>query len=100
MGMPWDMQQRITLARVDDVSRRSRVEAARESIYKNNNKVNSAGVEKLLGNDSLVPTAVRLISAPACHYLRSYCFESECVFHQTWAVRFLFVPHACCGSYA
>jgi hypothetical protein len=59
MGKPRDMAQRQTLARVDNVSRRSRVEAARRSIYEENFAVDSARVEKLLQSDSLVPTAVR-----------------------------------------
>jgi hypothetical protein len=53
------MAQRETLARIDNVNRRSRVAAARESIYEKNYSVNSVAVENLLKNDSLVPTAVR-----------------------------------------
>ena len=52
------MSQRETLARVDDVSHRSRVAAARKSIYEKNYAVNSRVVENLLQEDSLVPTAV------------------------------------------
>jgi hypothetical protein len=61
MGRPHDIVQRVTLARVDDVSRRTRVAAAREIIYekgKKNCAVNGAAVENLLKKDSLVPTAV------------------------------------------
>lgn len=61
MGRPQDISQRVTLARVDDVSRRTRVAAAREAMYEKGEKncpVNGAAVEKLLKKDSLVPTAV------------------------------------------
>jgi hypothetical protein len=58
MGMRRDMTQRETLARIDDVHRRSRVAAARESIYEKNLSINGVGVERLLYEDSLVPTAV------------------------------------------
>ena len=62
MGMPRDMAQRITLARVDDLSRRNRVATARENIYEKGYAVNSNAVEKLLQAESLVPTAVRIPS--------------------------------------
>jgi hypothetical protein len=65
--MPRDMAQRKTLARVDDVNRANRIAAARKSIYEGDYKVNSRAVEDLLGEDSLVPTAVPTISPPACY---------------------------------
>jgi hypothetical protein len=52
------MAQRKTLARVDDVDRRSRVETARKSVHEQNQKVDGAQMQKLLKKDSLVPTAV------------------------------------------
>lgn len=58
MGQRRDMAQRQTLARVDNVDRRSRVAAARKSIYENNYAVNSNAVKKLMQVDSSVPTAV------------------------------------------
>jgi hypothetical protein len=58
MGMPQDMTQRMTLARVDDVKRRNRVDAAREAIYVKNHGIDGRVVENLLQEDSLVPTAV------------------------------------------
>jgi hypothetical protein len=60
MGMPADMSQRKTLARVDDVNRRNRIATARDIIYKKNYTVHSAPVERLLQNESLVPTAVSI----------------------------------------
>ena len=61
MGKHQDMVQRKTLARVDDAKRRSRIAAAHESIYEHNYAVNSAAVENLLQEDSLVPTAVCIL---------------------------------------
>ena len=58
MGRPRDMMQRRTLSRVDDIKRRNCVKAAREIIYKKNKAVNSTAVERLLQEDSLVPTMV------------------------------------------
>lgn len=59
MGKRQDMTQRETLARVDDMSRRNRVDSAREIIYEKNYAVDSNAVENLLKVDSLIPTAVR-----------------------------------------
>jgi hypothetical protein len=58
MGKPRDMMQRKTLARVDNMTRRNRVASARECIYERNYAVDSAAVQNLLKEDSLVPTAV------------------------------------------
>jgi hypothetical protein len=58
MGMHGDMAQRRTLARIDDVKRRNRVETARKKIYEKGYVVDSTVVEDLLQEDSLVPTAV------------------------------------------
>ena len=58
MGMRRDLSQRASLARVDDVNRRSRLDTARKAIYEKNNTVDGAVVENLLKNDSLVPAAV------------------------------------------
>ena len=52
------MTQCISLACIDDVKQRSRVGAAREAIYSENNTIDSAAVENLLKEESLVPTAV------------------------------------------
>ena len=64
MGMRRDMAQRLSLACIDDVKRRSHVDAAREAIYGKNCTVDSVAVENLLKEDSLVPTAVS----------RSFCY--------------------------
>ena len=58
MGMSRDLAQHVSLARVDDVDRRSRVQAARTAIYENNHPVNGAAIKRLLDQDSLVPCTV------------------------------------------
>jgi hypothetical protein len=58
MGMARDMQQRETMARVDDMRRRNLIDAARRVIYEKNFRVNSTAVENMLQDTSLVPTAV------------------------------------------
>jgi hypothetical protein len=63
MGMSLDMSQRVSLSRVDNIPRRSRIAAARNAIYAENLGINSTAVENLLGKDSLVPTAVGLFFA-------------------------------------
>jgi hypothetical protein len=56
--MPRDRMQRVTMARVDNSQRTSRVSSAREIIYEKNLQVNCAAVEGLLREESWVPTAV------------------------------------------
>ena len=51
--------KRITRARIDDLSRQAKISSAREIIYKQNYCVSTTSVEKLLFEQSLVPTAVR-----------------------------------------
>ena len=58
MGKRRDVRQRETLARVDDADNRHRIATARDLIYKKNYAVDSEAVKRLLGRDSLVPTAV------------------------------------------
>jgi hypothetical protein len=61
MGMARDMIQRETMARVDNDQRRYSVNAARRVIYEKNFLVNSSGVENILRETSLVPTAVSCV---------------------------------------
>ena len=61
IGMARDMAQRVTMPRVDDSQRRTRVSAAREIIYDKNMQVNCAAVEQLLQDMSWVPTAVCVV---------------------------------------
>jgi hypothetical protein len=58
LGMVRDMQQRETLRRMDDESKKNLVATAREIIYKKNYAVNYEGVDALLKEQSLVPSAV------------------------------------------
>lgn len=52
------MKQRLSLARVDNEDRKRKVQTARRIIYEKNYAVNSEAVEKLLKEESLVPTSV------------------------------------------
>ena len=67
MGMSRDLAQRVSLARVDDVDRRYRVQAARRAIYESNHPVNGAAIKRLLDQDSLVPSTV------SCLFLKCDC---------------------------
>jgi hypothetical protein len=58
MGMTRDLAQRVSLSRVDDVDRHSRVLAAWTAIYESNHPVNGAAIKRLLDQDSLVPSMV------------------------------------------
>ena len=61
-GMALDQKKRCSLARTDDQKRQLKVSNARKLIYCNNYAVNSAPVEQLLKETSLVPTAVGVIN--------------------------------------
>lgn len=97
MGMRRDMAQRRTLARIDDVKRRDRIETAREKIYEKGYVVDSRAVEDLLQEDSLVPTAVRAFSTMIDFNAHAF---SECIFKQASGIWFQHVRHARCGSHA
>ena len=58
VGTKQDKKKREMLARVDDPSRRAKVESARHLIYKQNWAVDSKPVQRLLQPESLVPTEV------------------------------------------
>lgn len=58
LGKRLDMKQRLSLARVDNEDRKRKVQTARHIIYEKNYAVNSEAVEKLLKEESLVPTSV------------------------------------------
>ena len=77
------MAQRVTLARVDDVSRRNRVAAARESIYNKNYAISSVVVENLLREDSLVPTAVCIFPYPLLSPFMDF-FHFRMHFRTSW----------------
>jgi hypothetical protein len=69
MGTCQDMAQRESHKRVDDLDRRHRVASAREAIYEKRYAVNSAGVERLLFADSLVPTIVGIFLSYLIHIM-------------------------------
>ena len=52
------MKRRVALARVDNEERKRKVGIARSIIYEKNYAVNCEAVEKLLKQESLVPTSV------------------------------------------
>ena len=56
--MKQDMQQRESLARVDNEKRRNAVATARDIIYNKNYAVNSKVLKPLLTEQSLTPTIV------------------------------------------
>ena len=58
MGTPDDMKRRQLLARTDDDTRRNKVLCAWRLIYERNYAVNTPQIEKLLRDESLVPTSV------------------------------------------
>jgi hypothetical protein len=58
LGMVRDMNQRKTLARVDDIHRQSKITAARRVIYEKHYQVDSTAVENLLQEESWVPNEV------------------------------------------
>ena len=80
MGMHQDLSQHVSLVQVDDVNQRSRLDAAHMAIYEKNNPVDSAAVEKLLKQDSLVPTVVSVSFWPAAYvdiYLCQNAFSEK-----------------------
>ena len=63
--MSRDRKSRDTLGRKDDFQRRGRVADARKAVYQGRYAVDGEKVEKILGEQSLVPVAMR-IKVPAC----------------------------------
>jgi hypothetical protein len=61
VGTKRDRINRIKLARVDDERRKNLVSRARELIHQKNFATNSAGIERMLKPQSLVPTSVRFL---------------------------------------
>jgi hypothetical protein len=58
VGTKWDMQQKTTLTRVDNLQCQAKITTACEIIYEQNWAVDSAPVQCLLKPESLVPTEV------------------------------------------
>ena len=76
LGMKLDMKQRASLARIDDDARQRKVQIARRIIYEQNYAVNSEGVEKVLKEESLVPTLVRAERGASRTYLLTKCQQN------------------------
>jgi hypothetical protein len=58
LGTAQDRRQRVSLARLDNNQRRSKVTAARKLIYSSNYAVDSAAIQRLLKDKSWTPTIV------------------------------------------
>ena len=56
--MKLDAKQRLSLARVDDERRQRKITTARSIIYEKKYALDSEAVEKILKEESLVPTLV------------------------------------------
>jgi hypothetical protein len=65
MGTEGDMNDRITLRRVDDQARRNKIDRARKLIFQRGAPVDGKRVKSVLNSESLVPTRV------SC----SYCIQ-------------------------
>lgn len=79
MGMTRDRQQRITLKRVDDDSRRFNIANARRLIYELNYAVDSKSLSDFLTAESWVPTSVSHTRFLRWSELR-LMFIQECLF--------------------
>jgi hypothetical protein len=70
VGTRRDRDDRIKLARVDDHQHRYKISRTRELIYQKNFAVDSAGVQRILKPQSLVPTLVNFVVATASIILK------------------------------
>jgi uncharacterized protein YcbX len=67
-GMVRDTRRRQTLARKDTMNHRKHISNARKYIHDENYAVDSAPVKRLLDAESLVPSAVRLVTLLTLKY--------------------------------
>ena len=79
VGMQRDTTQRATLLRVDTHAQRFDIQSARQIIYESNYRVNADAVERILKEDSLVPTLVRP-TEPALFSISDELFQSQNAF--------------------
>lgn len=79
------MQQRKTLARIDDDSRKRMIDTAREIIYKKNYAVDTDAVEEILKESSLVPNLVS--HQDTFPKVASDSFLAERVYAEAWSAR-------------
>lgn len=87
LGMPLDMKQRETLARVDDASTRYKIETARDIIHQKNYAIDSPAVEIILKEESLVPAKVSMKSIED-RPVEMLMADVECVLSKAWPARF------------
>lgn len=97
MGTAIDKRRRQTMARTDSEHRVRVVESAREFIYEQGYTVNSDKVDKLLGDESLVPTRVFYLSFLRTHDLTS---AEECFLNKSAESWLLFLHHVSGGPHA
>lgn len=76
MGTARDMILRHRLARVDNESMRAKIELARKIVYEKNYAVNTASVESMLKELSLVPTLVSSKATDTNCILSSFALQS------------------------
>jgi hypothetical protein len=88
MGTATDLQNRITLQRVDDAALRATIAKARKLVYEKGASINGTTVKNQLGQKSMVPTTVRV--SQDCLVVRYPAHISlvERLFHQTLKFRF------------
>jgi hypothetical protein len=77
------MQQRKTLACIDDDSRKQMIDKAREIIYKKNYAVDTDAVEEILKESSLVPNLVS--HQDTFHKVASDSFLAERIYAEAWS---------------
>lgn len=94
MATETDMLHRRSLIRKDTPERQGKVTAAREFIYEGQYVVDAAQVERLLKDESLVPTEVRAgISHNGARALTS---RAERLFDRALCLKFRFLSYAGC----
>jgi hypothetical protein len=71
-----DMTRRVSLTRIDNKARQSKVIAARRLIYEKQYRIDSAAVERLLKHESLVPTAVSRASYTESLHTDTFCDQN------------------------
>lgn len=99
IGTKTDRKQRTKLQRVDDEKRQDAIRRSRQAIYKLNDPVDSAYVERQLKDSSLVPTSVRL-SISIYHAMLNLHSPLECILRQAFTVWSWLFFHVSCGSAA
>ncbi|KIK32395.1 hypothetical protein CY34DRAFT_101573 [Suillus luteus UH-Slu-Lm8-n1] len=82
LGLPLDMKQRQTLARIDNDARKSKVTVARSHIYDLGYGIRSTAVENLLKEHSLVPTTNAFSEKLECLAFNLFCMLVVDLMHE------------------